>query len=141
MDTFWIQNQVSHSPPPSIAIFPLPLLLRPRHFHSHSHFSLPFLVLETQNLEPSRTKKNGARTKVSKTPMIRIASHILDHSSRLRALCDTTHPATTDRTRGNAPSVGRTTFAGGFRSGREGAKSDMLPTPRARKRLRKRLAP
>ncbi len=45
---------------PSIAIFPLPLLLRPRHFHSHSHFSLPFLVLETQNLEPSRTEKNGA---------------------------------------------------------------------------------
>ena len=55
MDTFWIQNQVSHSPP-SIAIFPLPLLLRPRHFYLHSHFSSPFLVLETQNLEPSRTK-------------------------------------------------------------------------------------
>ena len=29
------------------------------HFDSHSHFSSPFLVLETQKLEPSRTKKTG----------------------------------------------------------------------------------
>jgi hypothetical protein len=33
--------------------------LRPRHFDSHSHFSLPFSVLETQKLEPSRTKITG----------------------------------------------------------------------------------
>jgi hypothetical protein len=37
--------------------FHTPTSLRPRHFDSHSHFSLPFLVLETQKLEPSRTKK------------------------------------------------------------------------------------
>ncbi len=39
--------------------FSTPTSLRPCHFDSHSHFSLPFLVLEMQNLEPSRTKKNG----------------------------------------------------------------------------------
>ncbi len=37
--------------------FHTPTSLCPRHFDSHSHFSLPFLVLETQKLEPSRTNK------------------------------------------------------------------------------------
>ncbi len=37
--------------------FHTPTSLRPCHFDSHSHFSSPFLVLETQKLEPSRTKK------------------------------------------------------------------------------------
>jgi hypothetical protein len=38
--------------------FHTPTSLRPCHFDSHLHFSSPFLVLETQKLEPSRTKKN-----------------------------------------------------------------------------------
>ncbi len=37
--------------------FHTPTSLRPCHFDSHSHFSSPFLVLKTQKLEPSRTKK------------------------------------------------------------------------------------
>ncbi len=39
--------------------FHTPTSLRPCHFDSHTHFSSPFLVLETQNLEPSRTKKTS----------------------------------------------------------------------------------
>ncbi len=36
-----------------------PTSLHPCHFDLHSHFSSPFFVLETQNLEPNRTKKTG----------------------------------------------------------------------------------
>jgi hypothetical protein len=36
-----------------------PTSLRPCHIDSHSHFSSPFFVLETQNLEPNRTKKTS----------------------------------------------------------------------------------
>ncbi len=46
--------------------FHTPTSLRPRHFDSHSHFSSPFLVLETQKLEPSRTKKTTPRKSMFK---------------------------------------------------------------------------
>ncbi len=42
-----------------------PTSLCPCHFDSHSHFSSPFFVLETQNLEPNRTKKTGTALPLS----------------------------------------------------------------------------
>jgi hypothetical protein len=51
---FWIQKQVSHSPP-SIAIFTLPLPSALAILIRTHIFPRQFLVLETQKLEPSRT--------------------------------------------------------------------------------------
>jgi hypothetical protein len=55
---FWIQNQVSHSPP-SIAIFTLPLPSALAISIRTHIFPRQFLVLEMQKLEPSRTKTTG----------------------------------------------------------------------------------
>ncbi len=57
---FWTQKQVNRSPP-FHRHFPLPLSLFHCHFDSHFCFSLPFLVLQAQKTEQSRTGILGTR--------------------------------------------------------------------------------
>ncbi len=96
MHMFWIHLVTHHHPSPfSHSHF--------SHFDSHSHFSSPFLNLETQNLEPSRTKIT--------TPYVRMEGHRCYAGTTPHRHCTHVHTNAKDKLR---PFVTNSAFCGGF---------------------------